>query len=144
VAQADLIVHVVDGAHADPIAQVNAVREVLADIDAAAVPELIAVNKIDATSAETILRLRRALPGAIFVSARTGEGIDALLAEVERLIPRPALELRVCVPYDRGSLVSRVHDQGEVLDEDHTPEGTALHVRVGAALAAELEPYARR
>ena len=143
VADSDLIVHVVDGAHADPIAQVNAVREVLADIDAAGVPELIVVNKVDAADEETILRLRRALPGALFVSARTGEGIDELRAEVERLIPRPSVELRVCVPYDRGGLVSRVHDEGELLDEEHTADGTALHARVSAALAAELEPYAR-
>jgi GTPase len=132
---------VVDGAHADPIAQVNAVREVLADIDAAAVHELIVVNKVDAAHEETLLQLRRALPGAVFISARTGEGIDDLLAEMERLIPRPDIELRVCVPYDRGSLVSRVHQHGEVLAEEHTPDGTALHVRVNAGLAAELQPY---
>jgi GTPase len=143
ISYADLVLHVVDGSDADPIAQVNAVREVLADIDAAKVPELIVVNKVDATSAEAVLRLRRALPGAIFVSARTGEGIDELRAEVERLIPRPTIELRVCVPYDQGGLVSRVHTQGEILTEEHRPEGTALHARVGASLAAELEPYAQ-
>jgi GTP-binding protein HflX len=143
VSHSDLIVHVVDGAHADPIAQVNAVREVLAEIEAATVPELIVVNKVDAATQETVLWLTRALPGAIFVSARTGEGIGELRAEVERLIPRATVELRVCVPYDQGGLVSRVHEHGEVLAEEHTPEGTALHARVGAALAAELEPYAR-
>jgi len=143
VSHSDLIVHVVDGAHADPIAQVNAVREVLAEIEAATVPELIVVNKVDAATQETVLWLTRALPGAIFVSARTGEGIGELRAEVERLIPRATVELRVCVPYDQGGLVSRVHDHGEVLAEEHTPEGTALRARVGAALAAELEPYAR-
>jgi GTP-binding protein HflX len=142
VADSDLIVHVVDSAHADPIAQVNAVREVLAEIDAAAVPELIVVNKVDAADEETLLWLRRALPGALFVSARTGEGIDELRAEVERLIPRPSVELKVQLPYTRGALVSRVHDEGEVLGEEHTPDGTAMHARVGAALAAELEPYA--
>jgi GTP-binding protein HflX len=142
VAHSDVILHIVDGAHADPIAQVNAVREVLADIEAAKVPELIVVNKVDAASAETILQLRRALPGAIFVSARTGEGIDELRAAVERLLPRPQVEVRACVPYDQGGLVSRVHAHGEVLAEEHTPDGTALHARVAAGLAAELEPYA--
>jgi GTP-binding protein HflX len=142
VGRSDLILHVVDGAHADPIAQVNAVREVLAEIEAAKVPELIVVNKVDAASAETVLWLRRALPGALFVSARTGEGIAELRAAVERLLPRPQVEVRACVPYDQGGLVSRVHEQGEVLAEDHTPDGTALHARVAAGLAAELEPYA--
>jgi GTP-binding protein HflX len=143
ISHSDLILHIVDGSDADPIAQVNAVHEVLAEIDAAKVTELIVVNKVDAASAETVLRLRRALPGAIFVSARTGEGIDELRAEVERLIPRPTVELRVCVPYDQGSLVSRVHTKGEVIAEEHRPEGTALHARVGVSLAAELEPYAQ-
>src|SRR5215207_5583611 len=143
ISHSDLILHVVDGSDADPIAQVNAVHEVLAEIDAAKVTELVVVNKVDAAPAETLLRLRRALPGAIFVSARTGEGIDELRAEIERLIPRPTVELRVCVPYDRGGLVSRVHDEGALLDEEHTADGTALHARVSAALAAELEPYAR-
>ncbi len=143
ISHSDLILHIVDGSDADPIAQVNAVHEVLAEIDAAKVTELIVVNKVDAASAETVLQLRRALPGAIFVSARTGEGIDELRAEVERLIPRPTVELRVCVPYDQGSLVSRVHTKGEVIAEEHRPEGTALHARVGVSLAAELEPYAQ-
>ncbi len=100
------------------------------------------VNKVDAADEETLMRLRQALPGALFVSARTGEGIEELRAEIERLIPRPSVELRVCLPYDQGGLVSRVHDQGEILGEEHTPEGTALHARVSSALAAELEPYA--
>jgi GTP-binding protein HflX len=134
---------VVDGAHPDPIAQVNAVREVLTDIDAASVHEQIVVNKIDAASEETLLWLRRALPGALFISARTGEGIGELTAELERLVPRPDIELRACVPYSHGALVSRVHEQGEVLGEEHTADGTALHVRVGPGLAAELRPYVR-
>jgi GTP-binding protein HflX len=142
VGASDLIVHVVDGAHPDPISQVNAVHEVLAEIDASAVPELIVVNKVDAADEETLMWLRQALPGALFVSARSGEGIEELRAEIERLIPRPSVELRVCLPYDQGRLVSRVHDQGEILGEEHTPEGTALHARVSSTLAAELEPYA--
>jgi GTP-binding protein HflX len=143
VAGSDLILHVVDGAHPDPIAQVNAVREVLADIDAASVHEQIVVNKVDAATEETLLWLRRALPGALFVSARTGEGLAELNEELERLVPRPDIELRACVPYDKGALVSRVHEHGEVLGEEHTEAGTSLHVRVGAGLAAELRPYVR-
>jgi len=144
VRDADLLVHVVDGSHADPESQVAAVREVLADIDALAVPELIVVNKVDVADEETLRRLRRVLPGAVFVSAATGEGLDAFRAELEGLLPRPEVQLEVCVPYDQGGLVSRVHEQGEVLASEHTAEGTALTVRVGHALAAELEPFARR
>ncbi|SCL33216.1 GTP-binding protein HflX [Micromonospora pallida] len=141
VADADLVVHVVDGTHPDPEEQVRAVREVLAEVGADRLPELLAVNKIDAADEETLLRLKRAWPDAIFVSAHSGRGIDELRASIEARLPRPAVEVRVVLPYDRGDLVARVHRQGEVLSTAHLPEGTLLHVRVGDALAAELAPF---
>ncbi|MEV0327248.1 GTPase HflX [Micromonospora echinospora] len=141
VADADLVVHVVDGTHPDPEEQVRAVREVLAEVGADRLPELLAVNKIDAADEETLLRLKRAWPDAIFVSAHSGRGIEDLRAAVEARLPRPAVEVRAVLPYDRGDLVARVHRQGEVLSTAHLPEGTLLHVRVGAALAAELAPF---
>ena len=141
VSDSDLILHVVDGSHPDPASQVNAVRTVFGEIDALDVPELLVVNKIDAADEETLLRLRRLLPGAVFVSARTGEGMDDLLAALEERVPRPEVEMRVVVPYDRGDLVHRVHENGELLAEEHSPDGTMLHVRVAAGLAAELGPY---
>lgn len=142
VADADLVVHVVDGAHPDPDEQVRAVREVLAEVGADALPELLAVNKVDAADEETLLRLKRAWPEAVFVSARTGQGIDDLRAAIEARLPVPAVELTVVVPYDRGELVARIHRRGEVLSASHTDRGTELHVRVDQALAAELAPFA--
>jgi GTP-binding protein HflX len=141
VADADLVVHVVDGAHADPEEQVRAVREVLAEVGAEKVPELLVVNKTDAADEETLLRLKRTWPEAVFVSARTGRGIDDLRATIEARLPRPAVEVRAVVPYSRGELVARVHQRGKVLSEAHTPEGTLLHVRVDEPLAAELAPF---
>ena len=67
-----------DGSHPDPESQIAAVHEVLGEIDAAAVPELLVVNKIDAADPEVIGRLRRLCPDAVYVSARTGEGLDNL------------------------------------------------------------------
>jgi GTP-binding protein HflX len=99
------------------------------------------VNKVDAADPESLRRLRRELPDAVFVSAATGEGIDALRAAVQERLPRPARELRVRLPYDQGALVSRAHREGEVLDERHTADGTLLHVRVSAGLGAALAPY---
>ena len=75
------MVHVVDGAHPDPEEQVRAVREVLAEVGARGVPELLVVNKTDAADEETLLRLKRLWPDAVFVSARTGAGLDALRAD---------------------------------------------------------------
>jgi len=141
VAKADLILHVVDGSHLDPESQVDAVHEVLADIDAVSVPEMLVVNKIDAAMPEVLERLRRVLPGASYVSARTGDGIEALRTVLEGLLPHPEVELAVLVPFDRGDLVSRMHTDGEVIAETYTGEGTRLHVRVSAALAAELQPF---
>ncbi|GAA4466835.1 GTPase HflX [Phytohabitans houttuyneae] len=141
VAEADLVVHVVDGAHPDPEEQVRAVREVLAEVGADTVPELLAVNKIDAADEETLLRLKRTWPDAIFVSARTGRAIDDLRAAIEARLPVPAVELSVVVPYERGELVARIHRRGEVLSASHTDRGTELHVRVDQALAAELAPF---
>jgi GTPase len=141
VAQADLVVHVVDGAHPDPDEQVRAVREVLSDVGADKLPELLVVNKVDAADEETILRLKRAWPEALFVSAHSGTGMAELRAAIEARLPRPAVEIEVLIPYDRGDLVTRMHVRGEVLHTDHEDEGTRLRVRVDAELAGELMPY---
>jgi GTPase len=142
VADSDLILHVVDGSDADPEGQIAAVREVLGEIDAQHVPELLVVNKVDTADEDTLTRLRRVAPGAVFVSARTGRGIEQLAAAVEARLPRPSVEVHVLVPYDRGDLVSRVHSTGEVLAEEHTGDGTLLAARVSGDLAGALSAYA--
>ncbi|MGA8112453.1 MAG: GTPase HflX [Actinocatenispora sp.] len=142
VADADLVLHVVDGSHPEPESQVAAVREVLAEIDAADRPEMLAVNKVDMADPETLLRLRRIWPDAMFCSARTGAGVAELRAAIEARLPRPGVEMRACVPYDRGDLVNRAREHGEVLALEHTADGVALHVRVDPVLAAGLAPYA--
>jgi GTPase len=142
VADADLVVHVVDGTHPDPEEQMRAVREVLAEVGADAVPELLVVNKTDAADEETLLRLKRIWPGAVFASARTGSGLDGVRAAIEERLPWPATEVHAVVPYERGDLVARAHSTGEILESSHLPEGTRLRVRVDDLLAAELAPFA--
>jgi len=141
VAQGDLLLHVVDGAHPDPESQLDAVRRVLADVGAGDVPELIVVNKVDAADPVGLAQLRRRHPGAVFVSARTGEGLDELRAALAEHVPHPEVELVALVPYSRGDLVARIYRRGEVLEEEHVAEGTRLHARVGAGLARELDEY---
>jgi GTP-binding protein HflX len=141
VADADLILHVVDAADADPEAQIRAVRAVLGDIDALSVPERLVFNKVDGADAQMVLRLRRLAPDAVFVSALTGDGIDTLRQVIEARLPRPSVELEVLVPYTRGDLVARVHETADVLGSTHTADGTVLHARVDPGLAAALEPY---
>jgi GTP-binding protein HflX len=141
VSHADLVVHVVDGAHPDPEGQVSAVREVLGDVSADRIPELLVVNKVDAADEETLLRLKRAWPDAVFVSARSGVGFEELQAAIAQRLPRPAVDLRVLLPYDRADLVAQIHRTGQVLQTRHLDSGTELQVRVGEQLAAELENF---
>src|ERR1039457_2551026 len=138
VAEADLILHVVDGSDADPRAQLAAVRDVLGQIGAGDVPELVVVNKADAAEPIDLEGLRLAARGSLVVSARNGAGIPGLLAELGRLLPRQDCEVRVMVPYGRGDLLSRAHAEGEVLAVSHGGAGTELTARVPPGLAAEL------
>jgi GTPase len=142
VADSDLILHVVDGSDADPRAQLVAVRQVLSQIGAAGVPELVVVNKADLADPIEIEGLTLAEKQSVVVSAQTGAGIDSLLAEIERMLPRKQREVRVTVPYNRGDLVSRAHEEGEVLEVSHCSDGTELTARVPLALAAELDRFA--
>ena len=142
VADADLVLHVVDGSHPDPEGQLAAVREVLAEIGADKVPELVVINKADVADPLVIARLRQREPHSVVVSAQTGEGITEALEAVEADLPRPQVEVEVLLPYERGDLLSRVHENGEVVTLEHTGDGTALKARVTEALAGELEEYA--
>jgi GTP-binding protein HflX len=138
VAEADLILHVVDGSDADPVAQIKAVREVLGQIGAAGVPEIVVVNKADAADPIAVKGLCLAERNCVIVSARTGAGLEALLAAVEAALPRREEEVSTLVPYGRGDLVARAHQEGEVLALRHDPEGTQLTARVPPDLAAAL------
>ncbi len=142
VADADLILHVVDVSDPDPEGQIAAVREVLGEIGAAKVPEIVVLNKADAADPETVARLLRREPHSVLVSARTGEGIDKLLDAVEADLPRPAIEIDALVPYGRGDLIARVHATGELLSETHLESGTRIVARVDATLAAALDEFA--
>ncbi|WP_285664174.1 GTPase HflX [Actinorhabdospora filicis] len=141
VTESDLVVHVIDGSHPDPASQVRAVREVLTEIGADALPEILVINKMDAITPDREIELRADYPDAVFVSAHTGAGIDKLRLVVEQALPQPAVEMTVCVPYVRGDLVSRIRQRGEVLSTEHRGDGTVVHARVDEALAAELRPF---
>jgi GTP-binding protein HflX len=141
-AQADLLLHVVDGSDPDPGGQIRAVRAVLADIGAGDVPEQLVINKADRASAEALAGLRSAYPDAVVISARTGHGIDRLRGVIETRLPRPEVEVMALVPYERGDLIDRIHRSGELLSSEHTHAGTRLTARVNPALAGELARYA--
>jgi GTP-binding protein HflX len=146
VAGADLIVHVVDGSDADPFAQLAAVRRVFGEIDAHGVPELVVVNKADVADPEVVdavvaSEIRRG-NRVVVISARTGAGIDELVALLDEVVVSGDVSIDVLLPFSDGRLVARVHDQGDVVDEEHTAEGTRLRARVPARLAADLVRFA--
>ena len=141
VADADVIVHVVDAAHPDPAGQLATVREIIGDVGSRDIPEIVGFNKADLIDEDQHLLLRGLEPQGLFVSSRTGEGIPALLERIERTLPTPEVEVRVVIPYERGALVSAVHERGRLLASTHTEQGTLLHALVDARLADALEPY---
>ncbi|MGW0158374.1 GTPase HflX [Mycobacterium sp. NPDC003323] len=145
VVDADLLVHVVDGSDATPLAQIAAVREVIRDVygdhDGAPAPELLVVNKIDAAGDLALAQLRRALPDAVFVSAHTGEGLEQLRTRMADLVEPTDTFVDVTLPYDRGDLVARVHAEGRIESTEHIEQGTKIAARVPVSLAAALRDF---
>jgi GTP-binding protein HflX len=142
VGDADLLLHVVDGSHPDPEGQITAVRGVLSDVGGDRIKEVIVVNKADAADPEVLDRLRRHEKHCVIVSARTGEGLAELRELIAGELPRPEIPVTVLLPYDRGDLVSRLHNEADVIESEHTEHGTRVHAKVGPTLVGELTAYA--
>jgi GTP-binding protein HflX len=144
VSNADLIVHVVDGANSDPLGQISAVREVIREIGGKGIPEIIALNKVEIADQENIRAILREEPNAHLISVHTGAGIRELIKAIEANLPRPKIEVAVLIPFNRGELLNRVHESGEVISIEHTNLGTEVIARVDGALAAKLANYSKR
>jgi len=142
VREADLLLHVVDGAHPQAFEQIAAVHEVLGEIGAADRPTLLVFNKSDAMDADTRAQLANRYPHSVVCSATTGEGLDDLRARVAEEAARQALTLTLFVPYDRGDIVTLAHDHAHIVSEEFTESGTRLVVRAGRQVAGRLEPFA--
>ena len=143
IAAADLIIHIVDGTDPDPMGQIRTVHEVISQVEASGIEELIVFNKVDLCSQEDIVRLRGLVPGCLLVSARTGLGFSELEDKIASRLPRPEVEFYGVVPYDRGDLVSKVHLTGRVMSLEYVEAGTKLRAMVREELAAEMREFAR-
>ena len=139
VSGADLIVHVVDGAHPDPQEQIRAVRAVINEIGGGEIAEIIAINKADVAPPEKLMQLLREEPNSFAFSARTGFGIETLVAAIEAALPRPRVEIKTVIPFSRGDLVSAIHERGEIFTETYLSEGTSIHALVDGSLAKIIE-----
>lgn len=135
VSESDLIVHVVDGSHPDPQEQIRAVRGVINEIGGGDIVEIIAINKADIAPPEIIMQLLRQEPNSFAFSARTGFGIETLVAAIESSLPRPRVEITAVIPFSRGDLISAIHERGEIFSQDYLPEGTSIHALVDGSLA---------
>jgi GTPase len=149
VREADLLLHVVDASHPQRDAQMRAVREVLAEIDAADKPAMYVFNKVDAltsvdgeTPAEALARLQKKYPSAVFVSGLTGSGVDALIDRIGQEAARGSITLSLLVPFTRGEIVRLAHERAQVVTERHAEDGTHLVLRVPADLLPAFEDFA--
>ncbi|MBX3285391.1 MAG: GTPase HflX [Actinobacteria bacterium] len=138
-AEADLLVHVVDGSGPDPAAHIDAVREVLAEIGAGDVAELLCFNKADA--APDVDKLVERHQGSVAISARTGEGVEHLLATIGDRLRHATDVVELLVPFERGDVLAEVHREGEVLVEEVGPDGMHLTARLDEAASAKLAAW---
>src|SRR5690606_27173854 len=141
VAESDVIVHVVDASHPDPASQLATVRDVIGEVGARDLPEIVAFNKADLADDDQRLLLRGLQPNGIFVSARTGEGVDELLERIAELLPAPSVEVDLLVPYDRGDVVASLHDRAVIDVTSYEEGGTRIHGRIRRQDVAGLSEF---
>ena len=142
VVQADLLLHVVDVSHPQAFEQIDAVNTVLGEIEAGNKPTLMIFNKIDQLPNGIPAALREKYPQSVSISARTGEGIEPLLAEIgTQLRPiREFLDLRV--PLEKAAIIARIHAIGQVVQSRYTGKNAHFKVRIPPHLLEEFTPYA--
>ena len=144
VSLAELVVHVADASSSDLREQIDAVRRVLVEIGAGAVPEILVLNKIDRLTGSERARLARRHPGSVPVSALSGEGIDGLLESLEATLPRPPVEVELLVPYGREDVTALLYRDAEVVGTSLEESGTIVHARVGLRELAAVRAFVRR
>ena len=136
----DYLVHVVDCTAADPEGQIAAVREVLAEIGASHVPELLVFNKCDAAP-DVATNLMQRHEGSVAVSALTGAGIDGFLHAISDRLRTLSKVVELLIPYERGDLLAAVHREGEVLSTHHDDSGVRVRARLADASAGRLAEF---
>jgi GTP-binding protein HflX len=141
ISESDLTLHIVDASHVDPGSQISTVRQVIGEVGARDIPELIVFNKVDLVDEGTLLALRGLEPNSVFVSSRTGEGFEELQLAIAARLPKPNVAVRVLIPYNRGDLVSRIHLNSKINKIEYQETGTFIEALVRPDIASELEHY---
>lgn len=139
---ADLLLHVADATHPQVEAQIEAVRDTLAELEVDHLPEVMALNKIDRLAAGfDPAGIKTGKGVAVPISALSGEGIETLLLAVEAQLDAGMDSLSVLLPYKRGDLLSLFHQRGQVRAEEHRPDGIHLSGRIPARMIPYFAPY---
>lgn len=139
IAEADLLLHVLDVTHPQAQRQAQAVLETLEDIGAAGKPMVTALNKVDRLAdPRSALQIGNDLPNPVPISALTGTGLEALLERVETVLEADLVPVEVVLPFRRGDLVRIIHEQGMIEQEEHTERGTHIVARIPRYLASLL------
>ena len=138
--RSDLLLHVVDSSAVDPLGQIEAVREVLGEISADRVPELLVFNKADADH-DAAKRLVYDNPGSVAISAATGEGIDDLLRTIADRVRSLTAVVELLVPYERGDVMASLHREGEVVSTSHEDGGIRVQARLADASRGRLTEF---
>jgi GTPase len=142
IAEADLLLHVVDINHDNALAQAEAVEQTLAEIEADHIPVITVLNKIDQLNdPENARRTLQAYPNSVAISALTGEGISDLLALISRQLYETYLPVSVRLPYQEGALISLFHEMGQVEAEEHVRGGVFIEGRIPGRLIAQFIPF---
>ncbi|MDR2672117.1 MAG: GTPase HflX [Coriobacteriales bacterium] len=141
ISNADLILHIVDACAGHYLEHIQAVNEVLAQIDAAKTPQVLVFNKSDLLSTTQYTELTDAFPQAVFISAQTGTGITALHERIEQTANAQMKPARVLIPFDQGALVKLAYDYTSIITEKYTSQGTELELLLPPRLAARFEPF---
>ena len=137
---ADFLVHVVDSTAPDPDGQIAAVREVLEEIGAEKVPELLVFNKADAAP-DVAADLVHRHPGSVAVSAREGTGIHRFLEVLSDRLRSISTVVELLVPYEQGDTLAAVHREGEVVSTSYDDAGIRVRARLSDASAGRLSAY---
>jgi len=141
VADADLLLHVVDASAPDPDGRIAAVDAVLREIDAGEVPVLLAWNKADLAEPDVLRTLLDDHKGSVAISAARGEGIEELLGAIGDQLRAQAAMAELYVPYDRPDALAALHRLGEVLVEVHDERGTRVRARIPERVAGQFAEF---
>ena len=142
IADADVLLHVVDITHVNASAQARSVQETLIDIDAGDIPIITAFNKIDLLKdPEGAIVTLDEFPNTYPISAISGQGIDELLEAIERELFESYIELDVKIPFSEGQLISMFHESGQVIDVSHGEDGAHIKGLIPRRLLFHFEPY---